>query len=79
MWNTVSTCLLSSRLFAGVSLKLSGGEDLLLGYVSVVRCWCSMLLLATVQVLLKFCCFPNPKVTWIQDFVVNQVGAFEGR
>ena len=59
VWNTVHTCLLSSRLVAGVGLKISGGEALLLGYVSVVRCWFSMLLLATVQAWLKFCCFPR--------------------
>ena len=75
VWNTVGTCLLSNRLYAGVGLKISGGEALLLGYVSVVRCWFSMLLMATVQVLLKFYCFPNPKVTWIQDLFDNQVGA----
>ena len=28
-----------------------------------------MLLVATVQVMLKFCCFPNPKVTWIKYFI----------
>ena len=32
MRNTVDTCL-----FSGVGLKLSGGEAVLLGYVSVVR------------------------------------------
>ena len=33
--------LFSDRLFAGVGLKLSGGEAVLLGYVSVVGCWCA--------------------------------------
>ena len=43
-----------SRLCAGVGLKISGGEALLLGCVSVARCWFSMLLMEAAQVLLKF-------------------------
>ena len=40
-------------MFAGVGLKLSGEEAMLLGYVSVVSCWSNVLLKETVQVLLE--------------------------
>ena len=53
MWNTVGTCLLSSWLFAGISLKLSGEEVVLLGHVSAVSRWCDVLLMETVQELLE--------------------------
>ena len=42
--------LLSSCLFAGVGLNLSGGEAVLLGYVSVVSCWCEFLMFMKVIV-----------------------------
>ena len=56
VWNTVGTCCVSDLLSAGFELELSGGEALLLGCVLFVRCWFSMLLMATVNILLKFGC-----------------------
>ena len=58
MCGTLSVLVCFSNLwYAGVGLKISGGEALLLRYVSVVRCWFCMLLMATVQVLLKVVVF----------------------
>ena len=65
----------SNRLYAGVGLKISGGEALLLGYVSVARCWFGMLLMATVQVLLKFVVSRIRRRHGFKILFVDQVGA----
>ena len=63
------------ELYAGVGLKISGVEALLLGCVSVVRCQFSMLFMATVQVLVQFFCFRIRRWHGLKIFFVNQVGA----